>query len=102
MKGIDVSRSTILKWVRNRTFPAPLDLGGFKVIYTRADVDRWLEELPNTNKRTSKGKHLVRNETTAKRKKKSTKGWKTRRKRYGKSGLNTDVIERRRRESSGK
>jgi prophage regulatory protein len=41
-----LSRSTIWRRIQQKTFPAPVALGGRAVGWRAAEVDAWIESLP--------------------------------------------------------
>lgn len=45
-KYVSAGKSTIMGWVRDGKFPAPLQLSPGVVAWLRSDVDAWLAERP--------------------------------------------------------
>jgi prophage regulatory protein len=45
-KGIPYCRDHLRKKVKDREFPAPIQLGSRRIAWLEDDVDRWLAERP--------------------------------------------------------
>lgn len=45
----DVSIQTVLRWVREGSFPKPFHIGGGTTVWDEADVDQWLHKHKETH-----------------------------------------------------
>jgi prophage regulatory protein len=42
--GIKASRSTIWRWVKNKSFPRPIRLGENKICWLESEIEAWLRK----------------------------------------------------------